>query len=423
MTMKNKINFLKHIVLSTLMVYVFSSCDTSLNKKENKQKDEVELCVGDYQTPEQAKKQLEKFASTYSTKEEWEARVEKTRKGFIVGAQLDSVLKYRTLPFDVIIGKVHQMDGYTITNIAIKALPGHYITGNLYKPDKIKKGKAPIILRPHGHGFRPDDYGRFRPGEQKMCGSLAKMGAVAFAYDMIGYGENSGYSHLDPKGVQIQTYQSIRALDYLCSLDYTDSTKIGITGASGGGTQSLYLSVADPRVTVVVPVVMTSSYFFGGCSCESGMPVHKSKIHETNNVDLAAMFAPKAALFISDGHDWTAKFPEIGFPYIKNVYKLYNAEDMVENVHLPNEFHDYGPSKRKAAYKFFAKHLNLNYSAILDKNKEVTEDDILLIAIQELKVYQDVPLVFIKDWSFELSDIYLQRLERLKEEAKIKNEK
>jgi hypothetical protein len=420
---KNKISFWRNTILG-VSVLIFSSCSSIQKDKNEDAKDsEVELCVGDYQTPEQAKEQLAKFASTYSNVEEWEARVKKTRKGFWEGAKLDSVMKYRDLPFNTIVGKVHQMNGYTITNIAIEALPGHYITGNLYKPNKIKKGKAPIVLSPHGHGFRPDDYGRFRPSEQKMCGSYAKMGAVAFAYDMIGYGENSGYKHLDPNAVQIQTYQSIRALDYLCSLDYTDSTKVGITGSSGGGTQSLYLSVADPRVTVVVPVVMTSSYFFGGCSCESGMPVHKSKIHETNNVDLAAMFAPKAALFISDGHDWTANFPEIGFPYIKNVYKLYGAEDMVENLHLANEFHDYGFSKRKAAYKFFAKHLNLDYSVILNDNKEVVEDDILVIAIQELKVFQKKPLVFIKDWSFELSDIYLQRLERMKEEEKINQNK
>jgi len=409
---------LQIIILFGLVLIVFqntygASIQILSNYNEQK-KDTIELCVADFQTPEEAKKQLEKFASTYNNVEEWETRAEIVRKGFKKGMKLDQILdSHRKAPFDPIIGKEYQMDGYKIINIAINGLPNHLITGNLYIPDKIKD-KAPIILSPHGHALEPDDYGRFRPSVQIRSAAFAKMGAVVFAYDMIGFGEDSTLKHSNPNGAQIQTYNSIRVLDYLCSLDYTDDKKVGVTGSSGGGTQSLYLSVVDPRITVTVPVVMISSYFFGGCTCESGMPIHKTKMHETNNVDLAALFAPKPILFVSDGHDWTANFPEIGFPYIKNVYKLYNAENNIENVYLPNEYHDYGISKRKAAYKFLAKHLQLDYLSILDKNGEVDENSIRLMHIQDLKVFPDKPIVFMIGWSYEWSDIYTQKMEKLK---------
>ena len=422
--MINKNNlFLEYLIPLLLMSFLFSCKNDPVsqnNKHKEVKKDTVELCVGDYQSPEEAKQQLAKFASSYSNVKEWEERSQRIRKAFIKGAKLDQIPdSIRRAPFNPLIGKTHQMHGYTVTNIAIEGLPGHYITGNLYRP-KSSKGKNPIVLCPHGHGFSPDDYGRFRPAEQKRAATLAKMGAVAFTYDMVGFGENIDFKHTVSNALQIQTFNSMRLLDYLCSLDYTDCTKVGISGSSGGGTQSLYLSIADPRVTVMVPVVMTSSYFFGGCTCESGMPVHKSNNHETNNVDLAALFAPKPALFISDGHDWTANFPKIGFPYLKDVYKLYHAEKNIKNVHLPDEYHDYGFSKRKAAYKFLAEHLDLNYSTILDKNGEVNEDFIQLIHTQDLKVFPDKPIVFMKGWSYEWSDVYQQKIEELKEKNNIK---
>ena len=418
MNYKSKLS-LQIITVITVLFFI-NGCSNTIKENQISADNDIDtmLCAGNYQTPDMAKQQLAEFASTYSNIKDWEIRAKIVRNGFIKGAKLDQLPEsYRKNSFNPIIGKVHKMNGYTVTNIAIEGMPGHYITGNLYKPISSNE-KFPIVLCPHGHEFAPDDYGRFGPNEQKRAAALAKMGAVAFTYDMIGFGENATFKHTEPNALQIQTFNSMRLLDYLCSLDYTDNTKVGITGSSGGGTQSLYLSIVDKRVSVIVPVVMTSANFFGGCTCESGMPVHKSKTHETNNVDLAALFAPKPALFISDGHDWTATFPNVGFPYLKNIYKMYDAEDKVENIHLPNEYHNYGFSKRKAAYKFLAKHLGLDYLAIIDKKGKVNEDDIRLIHTQYLKVFPDKPIVFMKDWSYDWSEVYLQRIEQLKETKK-----
>jgi hypothetical protein len=109
------------------------------------------------------------------------------------------------------------------------------------------------------------------------------------------------------------------------------------------------MTALDDRIKLSAPVVSVSSYFYGGCPCESGMPVHQCG-GGTDNVELAAMAAPRPQLLVSDGQDWTANMPEHDFPYLKKMYGYYGAENMVENVHLPSEGHDFGPSKRFPLY-------------------------------------------------------------------------
>jgi len=106
------------------------------------------------------------------------------------------------------------MKGYIVENIALKTLPGYYLTGNLYSPDK-KMTSLAGVLSPHGHFKNPD--GRFQEQVQKRCATLARMGAVVFAYDMIGYGDNNQCNHELSKAMKLQTYNSVRALDFLLS--------------------------------------------------------------------------------------------------------------------------------------------------------------------------------------------------------------
>ncbi len=378
----------KFVVVIFAAVAIFS-CNS--NKKQPAEK--VELCQGAYLTEEAAVEKLKEFSATFSNKQEWEKRTEKIRAQIKKGAELDKIPQSDwDFKIKITHGEKYQMTGYTIENIGLELKPGYVVYGNIYVPDSIT-GKVPAILNPHGHWFEGADYGRFRPDMQYRCSAFAKMGAIAINWDMYGTGEDVAHKHHSPEALTMQTYNTLRILDYICSLPQTDTDKIIITGASGGGTQTFIAAALDYRFDISVPTVMVSAYFYGGCVCESGKPIHKSANFETDNVEIAACFAPKPQLLISDGNDWTKNVPNVEFPYIKNIYKLYGAEDNIENAHFIDEVHNYGISKRKATYHFLAKHAGLKLNNILDENGEIDEGFVLLLDTTQLKVFPNRALV------------------------------
>ena len=340
------------------------------------------LCQGHYWTEAEGNMMMKEFASNWDDKASWERRAEVIRKGIVDGMQLDKMPKAKGAP-KVIINSTREMDGYIVENIALESFPGFYVTGNLYRPT-MKKDKYAAILSPHGHLANK----RLTHYVQLRGAVLARMGAIVFAYDMVGYAECTQVTHDIPIALTLQTYNSQRVLDYLLSRPDVDPERIGMTGGSGGGTQTFVLAAIDDRIKVSVPVVQVSAHFFGGCVCESGMPIHKSAAHQTNNVEVAALCAPRPQLVISDGVDWTRNTPNIEFPYLQKVYALYDAEHKVENVHLAGERHDYGYSKRTAAYNFFAHHLKLSYRNIPYDDRYV-EDFVTILPPEDLMVFNE----------------------------------
>lgn len=342
------------------------------------------LSQGAYWTEDEANIQMKKWATEWTTRQDWENRSEIIRQGIISGMKLDQMPK-RDTPFNAIIHSTREMDGYIVENIAIESFPGFFITGNLYRPSsEVPFQKSPGILSVHGHGTDP----RFGESVQKRSAAFARMGAVVFAYDMIGYGDSKQTDHKIPIALSIQTYNSQRVIDYLISREDVDPDRIGVTGESGGGTQTIMITAIDPRIKVSVPVVMVSAYFFGGCVCESGMPVHQREHHQTNNVEIAALSAPRPMLLVSDGGDWTKNTPRIEFPYIQKVYALYDAESKIDNVHLPAERHDYGPNKRFPVYNLFGHYLGLN-AGRLPYQDGFDESFVTLLSADELRVFND----------------------------------
>lgn len=330
-----------------------------------------------------ARETLDYLARQYSNKDEWEKRRAELKPCVADAVRLSPLPESPgSAP---ILSPVRKMEGYTVQNIALEVLPGTYVCGSLYKPAKIK-GKIPVVLCPIGH-FGD---GRYNKDIQSRCAGLALMGAMAITYDLFGWGESAlqfdAKYHRSSLANTMQALNSIRLLDYLLSLDYADPNRVGITGGSGGGSHSILMSAIDDRIDVSVPTVMMSAIHYGGCPCESGNPIHLCG-GGTNNVELAGLFAPKPQLIISDGGDWTANVPELEFPYLKRIYSFYGEEAIVENVHLTNERHDYGPSKREAMYRFMAKYLRLDESKVFDKNGELNERAITHEPINDLKVF------------------------------------
>ncbi len=294
----------------------------------------------------------------YSTLAEWEARRTWLRRQILVAAGLYP-LPPRTPLRSEVFGRIDRGD-HTIEKVLIQPMPGFYLAGNLYRPVGVK-GRAPGILSPHGHWKR----GRLEDTDQVSvpgrCISLARQGFVVFSYDMVGYNDTRQMPHkfggkveqlwsFGPLGLQL--WNSIRALDFLQSLPDVDETRIGVTGASGGGTQTFLLAAVDTRVKAAAPVNMISATFQGGCECENAPGLRIGAF----NAEIAALIAPRPLLLVSATGDWTANVPREEFPAIRGIYELFRRPGFVESVQM-DAGHNYNRASREAVYRFFAEHL------------------------------------------------------------------
>ena len=297
----------------------------------------------------------------------WKARRESLREQVLVANGLWPMPARG--PIEATIHGRIDRDGYAVEKVFFASMPGHYVTGNLYTPrDKdgaLPADKLPGVLCPHGHWRN----GRFYDaGEvaakaqvakkaektieggryplQARCAQLARMGCVVFHYDMVGYADSKAIEHTAFVGVEaelrlqslmgLQTLNSLRALDFLAGLSKVDPKRIGVTGASGGGTQTFVLGAIDDRPAVAFPAVMVSTQMQGGCVCENCSYLRVG----TGNVELAALFAPKP-MAMSGANDWTIHIERRGLPELKAVYKLYGAEDKVAAKCWPLFEHNY----------------------------------------------------------------------------------
>lgn len=319
-------------------------------------------------TDADGEKLLNYLCTLYTDKASFEQRKAVLKKEVRERLQIDKYLAQRT-GSEPILSKVRKYDGYTVQNFALETLPGLYVCGSIYTPKG--KGKHALIICPNGHFGN----GRYREDQQQRMGTLARMGAICVDYDLFGWGESalqvSSVGHNTSIAHIIQAMNGISILDYMMTREDVDITRVGVNGGSGGGTQTVLLSVLDDRYTAACPVVSLASHFDGGCPCESGMPVTLAG-GGTCNAELGALFAPKPMCVVSDGKDWTASTPGLEFPYLQKVYGFYGAADKVTNVHLPKEGHDFGPNKRNAVYDFFAGVFRLDKSK-LDESKVTIE--------------------------------------------------
>jgi dienelactone hydrolase len=284
----------------------------------------------------------------------WRDRAEHVRRQMFVSLGLWP-MPAKTPLNPQVYGKLER-DGYTIEKVVLETLPGFTLSGNLYRPAKAS-GRVPGLLCPHGHW----EDGRVNPEVQQRCIRWAKLGTVVFMYDMVGYNDSKPFTHaflndhLRRWGFSLaglQTWNGIRALDWISSLHDVDSVRIGCTGESGGGTQTFLLTALDRRVKVAAPVVMVSDSFQGGCVCENAAGLR----HGTDNVEFAALAAPRPMVLIGATGDWTAKTMTNAFPAIRGVYSLIGSTDRVEAAVFDFP-HNYNQTSRNAVYAFMGQRL------------------------------------------------------------------
>jgi len=325
-----------------------------------------------------------------------------------------------------------EMDGYSIEKVILESVPGHYVTGSLYRPlgdatTGSQTKKRPAVLYAHGHW----DNGRFYEASpaaakiliatgqerfmnaainhmQAACVQLARMGCVVLQYDMIGYADslqvsfdrahrwglpNINNAESDPSGwpffsataegygqsiMGLQTINTIQAFEMLRGLDDVDGDRIAITGASGGGTQSFIATAVEPRLAGSLPAVMVSTAMQGGCVCENACGLRVG----TGNIELAGLTAPRP-LAMTTANDWTINMPKDGFPELVKLYQLVgNAKDveLITGAHFP---HNYNHVTRVAMYGWMNRLFKLGLS------EPILEEDFELLRSSDLTVWND----------------------------------
>ena len=255
---------------------------------------------------------------------------------------------------------VGEYDGYSVKKVMFESCPGLWSTGNLYLPRPTPK-KAPAILNVIGH-WEEQRLTRMDTADYpQQIANFAKMGFICLVTDMIGKVDSRQISHDYGKGVKelwnsnglgIQLWNNIRALDLLCSMPEVDADNLGVTGASGGGSQTLFLSLLDDRIKAAAPINMISLHMQGGCQCENAAGLRR----HTDNTEMCAMLAPRALFLAGSDGDWTKNLETAELPAVLEAYRQYGAEDMVEHFYQIAP-HQYNEKTRHRVYSFFARHL------------------------------------------------------------------
>ncbi|HMD83863.1 MAG TPA: acetylxylan esterase [Terriglobia bacterium] len=299
---------------------------------------------------------------------------------------------------------------YTIEKVIFESLPQFYVAANLYLPKE--GGKHPGVLRPMGHW----EEGKAR--EQVVDANLAMKGFVVLTYDPIGQGERQ--QAYDPRieasliggstdqhfqaGAQsilagenfarYRIWDAKRALDYLVSLPEVDADKIGVTGCSGGGTLTTYISALDPRVKVAAPAcyINTWHYLFPGPigDSEQSFPFFLSSGLDV--ADYIEIFAPKPWLVVSTVGDF---FPIDGarhaYQEALDWYRIFDAENKISWAVGPGP-HGMPREVREDIYEWMIRWLKNGKGSIREEPFEPAPDFDLLASetgqVQGRQVYQ-----------------------------------
>ncbi len=310
-------------------------------------------------------------------------------------------------------GKVEQ-PGYTIEKLHFQSLPGLYVTANLYLPSPARE-RYPTILYQVGHyNQHRRDGNKAAPDCLQQGAWFATHGYVALMMDTIELSEIAGlhrgllgekrwwWHSLGYTPAGVETWNAIRALDYLVTRPEVDATRLGATGISGGGIGTFWIAAVDDRIKVAVPVsgIGDATFYAGedGISrhCDCFFLYNRARWNWTN---IAALISPRPLLFVNSNND--VYFPMPGNERIsarlERLYALFGASDQMDTI-ISVGGHGYRTDIRRAAYEFFNRHFKNDARRVMDADFGLQPDGTPLIERRLVRVFpedSDFPTDFI----------------------------
>lgn len=358
--------------------------------------------------------------------EDWQSRQE-----FIRETLLDIVGPFpERMPLDAQITQTIQKEGFRVEHIIYESQPGFKVTSSLFIPDRINKNiKAPVIIYCSGHsasGYRSKDY-------QHVILNLVKKGFIVFAFDPVGQGERLAYynpetgtSRFGPTrehsypgaqafitGNSLANYMiwdGIRAIDYLFTRKEVDTSRIGITGRSGGGTQAAYIAAFDDRILAVAPENYLTNYtrlLQSRGPQDSEQNFYHGILRGIDHPDLLIVRAPKPSLMILTYDDmFNIQGARDTYEETMKIYETYGKQD---NLEITEDFggHESTIKNREALYAFFQKHLDCPGNLQDEKVTSLTAEEIQVTQTGHLSTSGGSETVFSLN-SKESQKIYLQ---------------
>ncbi len=309
------------------------------------------------------------------TREDWMARQKQVRATIV---KLIGGFPEKT-PLNVRVTGVLKRDGYRVEKLIYESLPRYYVTAALFVPDKVRRN-APAILNAIGHSTKSFR----RPLYQHVIINLVKKGFVVLTYDQIGQGERLQYydeklgksplpstsEHSYPgaqcfiSGYSPSRYfiwDAIRGIDYLLTRKEVDPERIGMTGLSGGGTATAFVSALDERILAAAPTCFLTNYqyLFSSIGPQDAEQNFYHFIYEgMDHPDLVELRAPRPTLMVTTTRDFfSIQGARETFSEAKRAYRAFGKEDLMQKSEA-DLGHGFAKKNNEATYAFFQKYLN-----------------------------------------------------------------
>jgi hypothetical protein len=332
--------------------------------------------------------------------DEWnKVRPEKYNQFREMISLVDVPLEGERPPLNVQLVGTIQKEGYRIEKLYYESLPDLYVPADLYIPDGITEPTAGIL---YVCGHSRTQKVRYQGHPRRF----AQLGFVCLIIETIQWGEVKGehwganargwfnwYSRgYNPGGVE--AWNGIRGLDLLSARPEVDPEKLGVTGLSGGGSQSWYIGAIDPRIKAVAPVCgastlkaqITTRTIDGHCDCM--MPINT---HLWDFQNLGALIAPRPLLIAQADGDGLNQIESVRKIHtdLQQVYKVYGVPENVSLIETPGG-HSYHQLSRQAIFSFFIKHL-MGKDVPPEETGDIDESPEAMLSVDELRIYENGP--------------------------------